>query len=243
MVFFEGRGNNPMKPVKGSHVLMQLMKVSMALCVLVMLSMLYGCQGSIASQVIANSYPTAPRNYKTAGFANANEIDDYTKHYQYLAFKISSEDWSAFYSRFPEYWSDIQKSKSYTFMNDYNAGYTAYAFRWNLMNKRNKWDQTTIERLETKQIIKEDDIYKIVFAVGMPQRILWDNDFDILMYSNGNAILLDNNKYKYSVECKECIKKIEYIDGINKKNEGSEDEYTKSLDSILKTLSLTRPEY
>lgn len=216
---------------------------SYALILLTLLCLLSGCQGSIASQVIANSYPTELRNYKTAGFNSTDEINGYAKHSQYLAFKISSEDWRSFYSRFPEYWIDIQNSKSYTFMNDYNQGYTAYAFRWNMMNKKKSWDDATIERLTQKKLLGGDDTYKIVFAMGPPERIIWDNDFEILIYNNDSALLLKDSKYASMSECKGCVKKMDTTEKINKSLDINQEYFTKSNDEVLSDLKLTRPAY
>lgn len=212
------------------------MKFTHVLCFLVMLISLFGCQGSIVSQLIADSYPTAPRNYKSAGFSNTDEIKEYAQHSQYLAFKISAEDWKAFYNRFPEYWSDIQNSKRMAFMNDYSPGYTAYAFRWNLNNKINQWDQPTLTRLKSKKLIKGDDIYKIVYAIGLPERIMWDNDFDILLYVDDTAILLNDHKYSYLMACKDC-------NGWPTHLVRSENSFYKSSDKVLQILNLTRPIY
>lgn len=220
-----------------------VMNVIKYLYILALLSLLIGCQGSIASQVIANSYPTEPRNYKTAGFDSSGQIGAYTKHYQYLAFKISREDWEAFYKRFPEYWRDIQKSKSYTFMNDYNTGYTAYAFRWNMMNKKKEWDGITIERLKSKFIVRGDDIYKIVFALGIPDRLLWDNDFDILIYNDDTAIIIENDKCEYSANCHDCTKYLSTEEKNKKLINTTDDVFAISDNEMLKILKQTRPEY
>jgi hypothetical protein len=219
------------------------MKVINLLLLLVLASILNGCQGSIASQLIANSYPTKPRNYITAGFDNSYEIDDYAKNYEYFAFKISTDDWRSFYNRFPEYWKDIQKSKSYTFMNDYNAGYTAYAFRWNLINKKKEWDKETIERPKAKIVVEGDDIYKIVFALQTPKRILWDNDFDILIYNDTTSLSLEHGKLNNMMTCFTCLNKLSEDDkrimGINEKG----DVYRLGDDEVLKTMKLSRPDY
>lgn len=130
-----------------------------------MLSLLFGCQGSIASQIIANSYPTASRNYLTAGFERSEDVGTYVRHYQYLAFKIADEDWRSFYVKFPEYWKDIQNSKSFTFMNDYNSGYTAYAFRWNMMNRKKNWDDATVKRLIAKEVLKGEPLAKVYSVI------------------------------------------------------------------------------
>ncbi len=204
---------------------------------------LNGCQGSVASQVIAHSYPSAPRNYKSAGFENANEVKEYATHAQYLAFKISFEDWVAFYKRFPEYWIDLQNSKNYTFMGDYNKGYTAYAFRWNMMKKKNSWDKKTIERLNAKNLILEDDIYKIVFAMGIPERIIWDNDFDILIYKNNTALILRNERYFSIMECNSCAIKLDPREQVYKSVDPTRSYYLKSDDDVLSVLKLTRPTY
>jgi len=214
-----------------------------SLSVLAVLSLLFACQGSIASQVISNSYPTAPRNYKTAGFDNSADISDYTKHYQYLALKISDEDWRAFYQKFPEYWRDIQNSKSYTFMNDYNTGYTAYSFRWNMMNKKRGWDKVTVERLQSKKVIIGDDIYQIIFSLGVPVRILWDNDFDILFYKDDTAIILEDSKLKCVNACQECTKKMSSTEKEDRGIKVLEDVFTRSDDEVLKILKLTRPDF
>ena len=205
-----------------------------ALCSFFLLSFLFGCQGSIASQIIANSYPTQPRNYKAAGFDTVDEMDSYVKNYLYLASKISKEDWDAFFKRFPEYWVDIQYSKG-TFSGDYNAGYTAYAFRWNMINKRKTWDEATIERLKSKKLIDGDDIYKIIFSVGVPQRLLWDNDFEILIYNNNVAIRILDGKFNTENKCSECTNIALVRSG--------KIYYDINNDEVLKIMNLNRPSY
>ena len=214
-----------------------------ALCLLVLLSSLAGCGGSIAAQVIANSYPTAPRNYKTAGFDNSDQIRDYALNYKYLAFKISNEDWDAFYKRFPEYWSDIQDAKGNAFMNDYNVGYTAYAFRWNMMRYKEKWDEPTIKRLKSNQIVRGDDLYKTIYALGSPERIIWDNDFDILIYKNDVAVLIDNDKYKEKMDCNKCTIKMNYEEKRRNSLDPNADIYVMNDDQVLTLLKQIRPEY
>lgn len=214
------------------------------LFVLSMLTIMYGCQGSIASQVIANSYKTEPRNYKSAGFNNVSEMDDYVKNYEYLALKMSTEDWDSFYKRFPEYWTAVQNSKSYTFMNDYNSGYTAYAFRWNMMKREKTWDIKTVERLRLKKLESGDDIYKIIYSEGIPQRLIWNNDFDILAYDNGDTISLKENTCFIKAECKECLKKVtDYNINTNGVSRNGAARYEISDDNVAKIFGITRSEY
>lgn len=204
---------------------------------------LFGCQGSIASQLIANSYPTAPRNYKTAGFENAEEVSNYARNYQYLAFKISQEDWRAFYMKFPEYWIDIQNSKSNTFMNDYNSGYTAYAFKWNLLKKKEAWDNDTLKRLDDKKVVSGDDVFKVIYAIGVPERIIWDNDFEILIYNDDKCILIQNNKCSSILACKGCVKKMSAEEIRARHLPPNGDSYTISNAEILTLLRQKRPIY
>lgn len=219
------------------------MKLSQLCLFLGMISLLFGCQGSIASQIIANSYPTAPRNYLSAGFEKSEDVGAYAKQYQYLAFKMTEDDWRGFYVRFPEYWKDMQSSKSYTFMNDYNSGYTAYAFRWNMLNKKKKWDDGTVNRLIAKNVLKGDNIYQVVFSLGIPERILWDNDFDILIYGNDIAISIDNVVVNKIYACKGCCKKMSLTDKQNRNLDINADIFVISEDEVLRILNLSRPEY
>jgi hypothetical protein len=212
--------------------------INILLCVfsVAILLVLSGCQGSLISQMYAASYPTEPRNYKPAGFNSRDEIRAYADYYQYLAFKIPSEDWEMFYRRFPEYWRDIQLSKSIAFAEDYSPGYTAYAFKWNIDCKQKGWDDPTLKRLRAKILSPGDDAYKIIFALGMPPVIIWDNDFDILLYDDGSAVLLKDNKFNSSMSCTKCTE-YPLTNGVKGDNR------YKSSDKILKILNLKRDAY
>jgi hypothetical protein len=211
-------------------------KLANVLFMFLILAPLLGCQGSVVSQMMASSYPVAPRNYKTAGFTNIEEVKDYERNSPYFAFKISADEWKSFYNRFPEYWYDIQTSKNIAFVSDFHPGYTAYAFKWNLDSKKKEWDESTTNRLASKNLSKGDDIYKIVFALGVPYRIMWDNDFDILMYENDTAVLLKNNLFDYSTTCKGCT-------SWSMNMFQSEHSLFKGSDKLLEVLHLTRPNY
>src|SRR5204863_5995319 len=65
---------------------------------------------SLTLLVLAGCVNTATQ-FKPAGFQSADEAKEYVPYYLYYAKKLTNEEWEAFYSRFPEYWKDIQTAK------------------------------------------------------------------------------------------------------------------------------------
>ncbi len=111
------------------------------------------------------------------------------------------------------------------------------------MKKKNNWDKKTIERLNSKNLTVEDDIYKIVFAMGIPERIIWDNDFDILIYKDNTALILRNDNYLSIMECSRCTTKLDPREQVSKSIDRTKEYYFKGDDEVLGILRLTRPTY
>lgn len=180
------------------------------------------------------------RNYRPAGFESSNEVKPYLEHRLYFAKQISHDEWDAFYKRFPEYWNDIQYAKTIGSTMEFHPWYVAYAMRWVTLNKKLlQWDKHTIARLNAKEIVKGDDVFKIVYALTPPKRLIWDNDFEILLYESvPNAILMNGGVVAEIKECNGCWKQEEQSDtntpwikiGMNEND-------------VLSELKLLRPTY
>ena len=124
-----------------------------------------------------------PEQYKPAGFSSVDEVYPYLGLTNYLAIQLTPHEWDDFYKRFPDYWKDLQLAKTFGGTLEYHPWYTAYAFRWTTLNKKKPtWSTTKIMRLDAGTIENGDTPFEIFYAKGAPQRLLWDNDFEILIY-------------------------------------------------------------
>jgi len=94
---------------------------------------------SLTLLVLAGCVNTATQ-FKPAGFQSADEAKEYVPYYLYYAKKLTNEEWEAFYSRFPEYWKDIQTAKVLGGSMEFHPWYTAYSFRWNTLRRKGAWD-------------------------------------------------------------------------------------------------------
>lgn len=175
---------------------------------------------------------TTPRHFKSAGFQSKDEAKEYTKDFLYYANKLTDEEWDAFYHRFPEYWKDLQKAKLWGGTIEYHPWYTAYAFKWNSDKRKSKWNETILKRLEGNNLVEGDNIFKVVYARGVPDRLIWDNDFELLIYESGEALIFKNGVFHKESKCLGCSK--EYDEMIE---EGMDE------NDVLRTLGLARPEY
>lgn len=223
---------------------MPILRVLFFVMVIILTSLnLIGCQGSVVSSIVSYSFPKEPRNYRPVGFDNADQIDKYADYYEYFALKIAHDEWTSFYRKFPEYWQDIQKSKQYTFFGDYHPGYTAYAFKWLTSIKKKDWDGDIIKRLEDGRLSEGDDIFKLIYALGVQDRLIWDNDFEILIFGN-KAIVLKKSAYGKTIDCDKCSVLLSSSELLDRKIEPSQQKhYILSDDSVIKILSLVRPAY
>ena len=178
------------------------------------------------------------RNFKPAGFESVTEVYPYLTNYLYYANKLTSEEWKTFYNRFPEYWNDIQQAKSFGGTHDYHPWYSAYAFRWTTLKNKDMWADDIIQRLSRHEIIEGDDIFKIVFAFGPPDSIIWDNDFEVLFYKSNKALIMNNGQLSKIKDCKGCAPIIDsHLDKSNNYIDG----YT--IIEALQKLNLERPQY
>tara|TARA_Y100000780_G_scaffold84483_1_gene76409 strand:- start:1033 stop:1590 length:558 start_codon:yes stop_codon:yes gene_type:complete len=166
-----------------------------------------------------------PRNFKPVGFNSADEAELYVPDYLYYANKLTDEEWDAFYQKFPEYWKDLQKAKSIGFAPDYHPWYTAYSFKWNTGRRKGNWSDQDIERLNQKRLKKGDTIFKVIDSWGVPTRVIWDNDFEILTFRNNVAVVFIDGVYAYQRKCKGCFKN------------------SMATNELLLTLDLQRPSY
>ena len=135
-----------------------------------------------------------PRNYEPAGFSSWKEVKPYLKDNLYLANKLSAEEWDAFYKRFPEYFKDQNSAiANYYGAPKYHPPYTAYAFRWTTLNRREAWDATTIARLDRGELQEGDDVFQVIYALGAPRRVVWTNDLEALYYQN-QEVRIESNR-------------------------------------------------
>lgn len=175
--------------------------------------------------VVFSGCVNTPQYFKSAGFQTKDEAKEYIHDYLYFAHKLSDEEWAAFYRRFPEYWKDREKARTLGSTLEFHPWYTAYAFKWTTNKRKNKWREETLKRLETGNLAEGDNIFKVVYARGVPGKILWDNDFEILLYKQDKALVFMEGVFNKERECLHCIR-----NGM-----GST--------AILHTLKLTRPKY
>ncbi|RLJ20652.1 hypothetical protein DJ031_05185 [bacterium endosymbiont of Escarpia laminata] len=173
-----------------------------------------------------------PRHFKPAGFQTADQAKEYVPDYLYYANKLTDEEWDDFYQRFPEYWKDMQDAKVFGATMEFHPWYTAYSFKWNTNRRKEHWEHSTLTRLSNKQLRKSDNVFKIIYSLGVPGRVVWDNDFEILAYKPDIAIILSNGLYQSKKVCPGCFERynITTEDGMYDKG-------------VIDVLGLKRPEY
>jgi hypothetical protein len=126
------------------------------------------------------------------------------KYSTYFASKLTPDEWNRFYKRFPEYWQDMQRAKSIGSTIEFHPWYVSYAVRWVTINiKLNQWNESDINRLKLKSVEVGDDVFKIIYALSPPKRLIWDNDFEILIYQD-NALKITDGKIAEIKECGGC---------------------------------------
>jgi hypothetical protein len=173
-----------------------------------------------------------PENYRPAGFNSAEEARAYVPDFIYYAKKLTAQEWADFYDRFPEYWQDMQAARQIGSTVEFHPFYTAYAFRWNTLRRKRGWDPSTLARLARKRVLPGDDVFRVTFALGPADRVLWDNDFEILAYSSGDALIFENGRLARIGACAGCGMRYNH-----RTDEGMQDA------EILSTLGLKRPKY
>jgi len=181
-----------------------------------------------------------PRNFKPAGFDSSDEVLPYVHITSYLTANLEDIDWKIFYKRFPEYWEDIQLAKYLGGTIDHHPWYTAYAFRWTTLNrKKPTWSAEKIRRLERHQFVPGDTPFEIFYGLGPPERLMWDNDFEILLYETDVALIMESGRLKKNKICTNCW---EFI--LDHDDETPVEDQMKLHDNqILATLGLSRPDY
>lgn len=175
---------------------------------------------------------TNRENYIPAGFNSAAEARAYVPEYLYYAKKLTSKEWDEFYLRFPEYWKDVQSAKMLGSRIEFHPWYTAYAFKWSTLRKRQLWDAATVSRLENGELVAGDDVFKTIFSFGPPERVVWDNDFEILTYASGKALIFESGLLARTAPCPGCG--VRY-------NSASREGTTDA--EVVATLGLKRPTY
>jgi hypothetical protein len=148
------------------------------------------------------------RNYKAAGFESAKEARGYLPSYLYLSRQLTAAEWDAFYQRFPEYWKAMQGAKELGVTTDFYDWYSAYAFRWTTLARRPSWTAPDLERLSRKQVSQGDDVFQIVYALGPPVRVIWNNDVEALIFAQDHAVLLKEHRADRVTVCRNCAKKF-----------------------------------
>ena len=186
---------------------------------------------ALALLVISGCVNT-PAQFRPAGFQSADEARQYVPNYLYYAKKITSAEWESFYRRFPEYWKDIQTAKLLGSNLEFHPWYTAYSFRWNALRRKEAWDPATVSRLEHGDVRPGDDIFKTVVGRGVPPRVIWDNDFEVLLYKSDEALIFDGGVLARIAACPGCASTYDRAS-----QEGL------SEADVVKTLGLQRPKY
>jgi hypothetical protein len=180
--------------------------------------------------IIASSCVNTSEQFKPAGFNSASEAGEYVPEYLYYAHALTKDDWDMFYREFPEYWKDMQQGKAMGASLEFHPWYTAYSFKWNTKRRSKLWDQESIDRLYKKKLKAEDDIFKVIYALGPPKRVVWNNYFEILLYKPDLAIIMDKGFYKSTSRCSKC-----YESDSDVLNTGMSD------NDVLKVLGLKAP--
>ena len=173
-----------------------------------------------------------PAQFKPAGFQSSDEAQEYVTNYLYYANKLTPAEWEAFYRRFPEYWKDIQTAKQIGGSMDFHPWYTAYAFKWTTLRKKQTWEPAMVLRLEQGELLPGDDIYKSVFGRGTPFRVIWDNDFELLIYKSGKALIFNDGVFSREKYCSGCSATYD-----QRAREGMTE------DDVIAALGLQRPTY
>lgn len=153
-----------------------------------------------------------PRNLEPAGFASRAEAQPYVDNYLYYARQLTTAEWDSFYQRFPEYWKDIQLAKNLGGTMEFHPWYSAYAFRWTTLNRKRDWPESTLKRLDQKDVQPGDDVFQIVYALGPPKRTIWNNDYEALAFSDEMTMVLSNHRLTRTSSCKGCTKKLPATD-------------------------------
>lgn len=173
-----------------------------------------------------------PENYRPAGFESVAQAREYVPDYLYYAKKLTKSEWDDFYDRFPDYWKDIQAAKSFGSTMEYHPWYVAYAFRWSTLRRKEKWGGAVVSRLDRREVLPGDDAFKVIYALGVPGRIIWDNDFEILAYLPGTALIFEGGNVARIASCEGCAARYDTV-----YKTGMEDS------DVITTLKLSRPKY
>jgi hypothetical protein len=176
---------------------------------------------------------STPRNYVPAGFGSAEEVRPYVSSYLYYASKITPAEWNAFYIRFPEYFKDMQAAKQLGSTMEYHPWYVAYAFRWTTLQRRNEWPSEIVARLERGETAIGDDVFHVVYAMGPPARVVWNNDAEALLYPNNAAFVMNSSVVIRKESCVDCSARLRGKSGMWKLNEKR----------VLGSLSIQLPAY
>ena len=101
-----------------------------------------------------------------------------------------------------------------------------------MKRKEEVWTKECITRLEKQKIEKNDTSFQVVYAIGPPKRIVWNNEFEIFIYEDGMALIFEEGLYASEKLCEGCYEK--YNDQLS---EGFTNE------DIIQKLGLKRPKY
>lgn len=178
-----------------------------------------------------------PRNYVPAGFQSTAEVRPYLSFKLYFASKLTPAEWNAFYARFPEYFQDIHTAKQIGSTIEYHPWYVAYAFRWTTLQKRESWPKEMVSRLDQGRSIVGDDVFGLIYAKGPPARLIWDNDVEILLFSDDTAYVMASSKVSRKDKCPDCTQKSA------PPNRPADLDWSKSTEEVLDILHVERPRY
>lgn len=143
-------------------------------------------------------------SYNSAGFKDEKYAKAYLEDFRYYQHKLTDRDWDLFYKRFPDYWKNVQDAKLIDAEYDFIRSYTPLAFKWNTNRRMKKWSESTIRRLKEKKVNTTDNIFKIIYSLGVPSRAVWNNNHEILIYNSDKSVLLKNDRFYSYAQCKGC---------------------------------------
>ncbi len=143
--------------------------------------------------------------YKPAGFATFKEALPYFRPHAYYAHKLSRSEWDAFYRQFPAYFKTTEEAKASGGNLYYQALFTAYAFRWTTLQRKQGWSAEERVRLAAGKIQKGDDVFKVVDALGPANRVIYNNEIEALIYWNaGEGLILRDGVLQDRKPCPAC---------------------------------------
>lgn len=158
----------------------------------------------LAAAIASSACVSSPEHLSAAGFKSKEEASGYVPHSAYFSKRLTAQEWSDYYSAFPEYWQDMQSSRNFGATLEFHPWYTAYAYRWTTLKHAVKWPQSTLSRLQARQVAVGDEVMQLTYALGAPARIIWDRSAEALIYADYRAFMIRQGKVVEVRTCRGC---------------------------------------